>query len=271
MSRSNPTDNTPNPCTRWFEWNGSAGDIRYYDKEKKENVIVGDKFSFMLLDEMNAVSGWHEASESRIYSNEVRDTKQEVFVVKSFKGGELAHGLYATQRDRITAIGGYFQQNCYIAYKDGDTLKLGSLQLNGAALGAWVDFKKNCPSSMVNGKSVKDIYAKAIRITGSTEGKKGSIKFKMPAFAIAPITEQANADAAELDKQLQAYLTSYLSRTKVEQVQVPPADVNAAHSAFAEHDAEAKLAATNRSSQTASEVAAAGDVPDFIDDEELPF
>ena len=40
MSRSNPTDNTPNPAVRWFEWNGEQGGIRYYDKDKKTQLLA---------------------------------------------------------------------------------------------------------------------------------------------------------------------------------------------------------------------------------------
>ena len=119
MSRSNPTDNTPNPCTRWYEWDGANGGVRYYDKEAKKNIPVPDSFVFILLDELGTIKGWHDASDSGIYSNEVRDTKQETLLVKSFKGGVLAEGLYANIRDRVTskAVGGKFSMSCYIGYK----------------------------------------------------------------------------------------------------------------------------------------------------------
>ena len=56
MSRSNPNDNgTPNPSVRWFEWNGEQGTVRYYDKDLKQNVEVGSKFRFMLLDQLASV------------------------------------------------------------------------------------------------------------------------------------------------------------------------------------------------------------------------
>lgn len=213
MSRSNPTDNLANPCTRWFEWHGAKGGdgIRYYNKEAKENVKLGDKFAFLLLDELACVKGWHEASESGIFSNEVRDTRNETLVVKSFKGGELAVGFYAQIRDRAAAHGGHFVASLYIAYKDGGEYKLGNLQLKGAALSAWMDFKK---------AHRKDIYEQAIAINGHTEGKKGSVIFISPVFAVAPVSEEANSIAKTLDAELQAYLDGYFKKPRTDAAQV---------------------------------------------------
>src|SRR5688572_29501693 len=100
MSRSNPTDGARNPSTRWFEFASGAdgGFVRYYDKASEKQIALGDavnggKFLFILLDEMATVKGWHDPSESAIFANEVRDTRQDTLVVRSFKGGELASGL----------------------------------------------------------------------------------------------------------------------------------------------------------------------------------
>jgi hypothetical protein len=57
--------------------------IRYYDKEAKKNVDVGADFTFILLDQLASVRGWHDDSNSGIYSNEVKDTTQEALVVKA--------------------------------------------------------------------------------------------------------------------------------------------------------------------------------------------
>jgi hypothetical protein len=73
MSRSNPQDHLQNPATRWFEWNGERGEIRYYDKELKKNVEVPLPFTFLLLDEVATVRGWHDPQRLGYYANEVRD------------------------------------------------------------------------------------------------------------------------------------------------------------------------------------------------------
>src|SRR3990167_9486263 len=137
MSRSNPGANgAANPAVRWFEWNGEHGVVRYYDKDAKKNVDVGSEFRFVLLDERGSVRGWHDPSQSGIYSNEVKDTRQDVLVVKAFKGGPLAEGFYKDIKDRVNAVGGQFNANCYIAFRNGDgALTIGSLRFKGAALG----------------------------------------------------------------------------------------------------------------------------------------
>src|SRR5689334_4796048 len=148
MSRSNPTDGVRNPATRWFTWagGGDQGYVEWYDKDSKENRKVDGAFTFLLLDELSTVKGWHEASESSIYANEVRDLRQEALIVKSFKGGELVSGIYGAIKDTVSARGGHYHGSLYIAYRDGEELKIGNLGLKGAALSAWMEFKKSAPS-----------------------------------------------------------------------------------------------------------------------------
>lgn len=221
MSRSNPNENSnPNPAVRWFEWNGEQGVVRYYDKELKTNIDVGSDLTFLLLDQVGSVRGWHDASQSGIYSNEVKDTRQEVLIVKSFKGGTLAEGIYRDIKDRVAAQGGQFVANLYIGFKNGSgALALGSLRFKGAALGAWMEFTKAHKA---------DLYSKAVRIQGFTEGKKGRIVFRVPVLKVMDANPNTAAAAIELDKELQKFFASYFKRTKVEQVEhaqhVPPPD-----------------------------------------------
>lgn len=213
MSRSNPNENsTPNPSTRWFEWNGETGAVRYYDKDDKKNVEVGADFTFMLLDELGGVGGWHDASESAIYSNEVRDTRQDTLIVKAFKGGTLVEGLYKDIKDKANTLGGQFVSNCYIAYKRDGALAIGSLRFKGATLGAWMEFRKAHRG---------ELYAKAVRIHGFTEGKKGRIVFRVPIFEIADLSPQTNSEALALDATLQDFLKAYLKRNTKDKADAP--------------------------------------------------
>lgn len=209
MSRSNPSEHLANPSTRWFEWNGEKGLVRYYDRDKKENVDVPLPFAFLLLDELASVRGWHDPSQSGIYSNEVRDTTQAVMVVKSFKGGTIAEGKYREIKDRVNAAGGDYTANCYIAFKQGDGhYDIGSIRFKGAALGAWMEFRKANRSG---------IYKQAIRITSYAEGKKGKVVFRVPVFALLNVSAEAEESAVTLDKELQEFLTAYLNRNKRDQ------------------------------------------------------
>jgi hypothetical protein len=211
MSRSNPNENgTPNPAVRWFEWNGEHGTIRYYDKEKKETIDVGSDFTFLLLDQVGSVRGWHDSSDSGIYSNEVKDTTQDVLVVKSFKGGTLAEGLYRDIKDRVGSMGGQFVANCYIAFKNGGGLAIGSIKFKGAALGAWMEFEKAHRNALYDG---------TITIHDYTEGKKGRVIFRVPGLKLTGVSPDAKATAIALDRRVQQFLAAYLRRNKREQVE----------------------------------------------------
>lgn len=209
MSRSNPTENAPHPCARWIDWDGSNGGFKYYDKETKQTVPVPDGFTFILLDQLATIKGWHDASESGIYSNEVKDIRQDVLVVKAFKGGTLAEGVYKDIRDKIIAHGGHFTANLYSAVKIDEELKIASVQFKGAALSAWMEFAKQHRA---------DLYKKAIKCKGFNEGKKGTIVYKTPIFHLIDVSPETDAKALDCDRVLQEFLTGYFSRTRTEQV-----------------------------------------------------
>lgn len=241
MSRSNPTDNAPNPAIRWFEWNGEKGCVRYYDKDTKQNVDVPLPFTFILLDELASVRGWHEQSQSGIYSNEVKDTSKDVLVVKSFKGGTIAEGFYREMKDRVNAAGGHYTANLYIAFKQGAELVIGSLRFKGAALGAWMDYRKNHRT---------ELYSKALTIHDVSEGQKGRVKFKMPIFAAQIISTESENIAKALDQELQSWLAGYFARTKRDQAE----HASVTHEPAPEHA-----------------LAAVGGGPADIDDSDIPF
>ena len=54
----------------------------------------------------------------------------------------------------------------------------------------------------------------AVRIIGTKKGKKGAVKFVIPIFELYEASEETNNVAIELDKELQEYLSGYLSRRK---------------------------------------------------------
>lgn len=212
MSRSNPNENgLPNPAKRWFQWNGENGVIRYYDKEREETIEVGSDFTFLLLDQLASVRGWHDPSESGIFSNEVKDTRKDPLVVKSFKGGPIAEGLYKDIKDRINSEGGQFVASCYIAFKGDDgALTIGNIGFKGAALREWMDFTKQHRAELLK---------KAVRIEGFTEGKKGRVVFRTPNLRIVDTSPETDKAATALDRELQDFLTVYLQRNTLKQAE----------------------------------------------------
>lgn len=227
MSRSRPSANNPNPATRWFEWAGNSGKVRYYDRDAKHMVDVPLPFTFLLLDELASVRGWHDASDSGIRSNMVRDVKADVLVVKAHKYGVIAEGHYRSIKDKVNAAGGNFTANLFIGFKDDSgTLQIGAMLLKGVALRSWMEFRQ---------EQRKAVYEGAVTLTGYTEGKKGSITYRAPVFALkADIAESTKQQAMALDAELQAWLDTHLSQRTEEQASAVEDDVPAPPSDYPE-------------------------------------
>ncbi len=258
MSRSNPTNEIANPSKRWFEFSGKNGVIKYFDKDKKENVELKLPFTFIVLDSLATVKGWNDPSDSGIYANEVRDITKEPLIVKSFKGPQIAEGFYRDIKDKVAASGGHFVTSMYIAYTEANVFSIGNIQFKGAALNAWVVFSKANRSA---------IMKQAVVITGYTEGKKGAVTFKIPTFALREISPSTEETANDLDKELQEYLNSYFSKKKVveqaEEMKQQPDSAQAIDNAFAEQ------VANNNANKDADPFGQTGLSPQEIDD--LPF
>lgn len=202
MSRSNNVTAT-NPATRFFEWKGSKGQLKYYDKDKKENVFVDNPFTFLVLDQLATVRGWSDEANSGIWANEVRNLQNEELIVRN-KLGVIARGLYSS----IKGSGkGVFTKSIYIAYYDNKKkLQIGNIQASGAFLKAWIQFARG-----------RDLYKGAVVIKGTETMKKGSNTYSSPVFEVNDkVTEATEQSAKELDKALQDYLKDYFTVRAVE-------------------------------------------------------
>lgn len=203
MSRSNNTTSA-NPATRWFEWSGSTGQLKYYDKEKGENVFLELPFTFLVLDQLSTITGYSDEQQSGIWSNEVKNLKLEPLTVRT-KQGILGGGLYEAVKN---LKGVRFTKSIYIAYyNDKKELAIGNFKATGASLSAWIEFSRG-----------KNIFEGAVSITKAVQAKKGATKYFIPEFQLkTEVSEETNAKAVELDKQLQKYLNDYLESAPAEQ------------------------------------------------------
>jgi len=208
-----------NPCTKWFKWKGSTGTVVYYDKLTKTDVEVALPFTFLLLDVLSTIKGYDESAKKSIWSNEVRDIKNSILTVKS--GNDvLVSGNYGTVKDKAIAAGGGYAASCYIAFFDeSKVLHIGNFTMTGSSLGggkhlpadknmkdveigAWIEFTKNYKA---------DMYSKAIVITKEERiCTQGATKFFCPKFDVKDVSEATDKAAIELNKELQAYLETYL-------------------------------------------------------------
>jgi len=202
MSRSNPTNELQNPAKRFFEWAGSTGQIKFYDKSKQENIFIEPPFPFIVLDQLNTITGYSDELQSGIWSNEVRDLRVQPLTIKT-KNGVYAKGTY----DMLKGLSGSrFTKSIYIAYYDENKeLVIGNIQASGSCLSAWIEFTKG-----------KNVYEGAIAITKAISAKKGATKYFVPVFDSKPLSPETDEKAMALDKELQEYLEQYFAQARNE-------------------------------------------------------
>lgn len=213
MSRSNNTE-LVNPAQRFYEWVGSKGYLKYFDKSKGENVFVPLPFTFLVLDRLSTIKGYSDADKSGFWSNEVRDITKDVFTVRT-KKGIAGRGVYSSLNGLLKE-GACYSQSVYIAIKEKDQFVIANLALHGSAISPWIELCKG-----------KNIYKYAITIASAKPMKKGATNYYIPVFKLNPnISEDTEGKCVELDKQLQEYLKAYFNRSKTEQQEnALPSDV----------------------------------------------
>lgn len=175
----------------------------YYDKDSRQEVIVPTPFKFIVLDVLNVIGGFHKQSRSGVFSNEVRNLKEEKLVVRN-REGVLLEGLYADFRDRMQSKGAKFGNSIYLSYQENGEWKLGNLNVVGAGFSSWVDFKKNRYLDSDPGAGIAEW----------TPETNGDTEYFAPVFKSWQVPAADLSVAAELDKTLQAYLSSRGSAVK---------------------------------------------------------
>lgn len=199
MSRRDEFKNeNPNPAQIFLEWKGEKKAFQYWDKDKKENVSVELPFKFLFLKAMHTVRGFSNASESGIYSNEVEYIGKQELTVKSFKGGEIASGLWKDIKGRVDSFGGYYTQSIYAMLEDGTLV---NINLKGGAVSKWYEFKKD------NFQRMQDEW---IIVEDVEERKNGAVKYNVPEFKfIVSLTDDEDKKAEQVYSTLKVYIDAY--------------------------------------------------------------
>lgn len=188
-----------NPAKRFLEWKSNDKCFSFYDKEKKENVLVELPFKFLVLDQLHTVSGWNDATSSGIYSNEVKFISKQVMTVKPFKGNEIAKGLYADIKEKVKNAGGHYVKSIYIMLEDGT---LANIQLKGSAVQQWGEFTN---------KSLSRLPEEWVVVDKAIDGKKGAVKYTTPGFTFGgSLSDKEAAQADLVFDELETYLKAYL-------------------------------------------------------------
>jgi hypothetical protein len=138
------------PVKKYIEWSGEKGHFSYYDKnssKEDKRVVLDMPIYIQPLDSLNTIKGWDDASQSGIYSNEVR-LMSDRLTVKSFEGGKLGEGQY---EDVKGINGARFTKSVYavLILNKGKDLELVNFQLKGSALGVY--FESDVDRDVVNG------------------------------------------------------------------------------------------------------------------------
>lgn len=196
------------PVVKYLSWSSNDKCFTYWDKASSSNKKVALPFKMIHLADMSTIKGWHDASSSGIYSNEVKSTKTEELNVRAFKGGELIKGLYRDIKDRVNALGGDYHASIY-GFANGEII---NISLKGAALKAWSDFAAENRSSFLGSN---------IHFAGALDSKKGSVKFSVPVCEVgAPISLSDNEASEEAHTKLTNYFSARSSApaTVVEEI-----------------------------------------------------
>lgn len=209
MSRSASTDTTPNPSTRFFQWDSDNKCFKYYDKEaisengkKGTNILVQLPFQFLVLDQLHTIKGFSDEEKAGIYSNEVRDLRTQVLKIKVGKHDAL-QGLYQDIKNKV--VGSKYAASVYIAYfNDKKELSIGNISFVGSSLSAWIEF---CKNNKPTEGAIKVAATKFIE-------KNKKVNWNEPVFTANTVKPETDAMAIELDKTLQIYLKEYFEYSK---------------------------------------------------------
>lgn len=205
----NQTEGTSNPSTKFLQWKSNDKCFGYYDKEKGENVLIPLPFKFQFLEHFHTIKGWNDASESGIYSNEVKFISKESLKVRSFKGGDIAEGLYSEIRGKIRDAGGKYHRSVYVIDDNGSIV---NMQLKGAAVSSYSDFME---------QNENQVEGNWVVVSGSDDKKKGATKYSTPVFEIGKdFTKDEMALADEKYKDIVNYFDKYTKNIEVVEEEV---------------------------------------------------
>src|SRR4030042_4926151 len=202
MSFSNPR--LKNPAVKFIEFKGEAGIFQYYDKETEKNIEIPLPIYFVVLDELHTVKGYNKSLKSGVYSNEVRNIKDELMSVRVFKSDTKIVGKWDNIKGEVERIQGGYSKSVYAGLITKDRpMEIVNFQFHGASRSPWFDYKG-------------DKEKKGVSIIGVVDSENGTVKFKRPVFKPINLRPVDIQQATELDKILQTYLKSYLARSEEE-------------------------------------------------------
>lgn len=190
-------DRPTNPAKHFLKV--KSGKVSYYDKESAENVEVTVPFEFIVLDQLATIKGWSDQDESGYWSNEVKSVGKDVLNVRT-KAGPKASGIWREIKGDVAIAGAKYHSSIYVAAKGRDGLEIQNLSLTGAALNAWIEFTQKT-----------NLKTNKIVLSGWSDGKKGSVSYKIPVFEAVALEDGELEEAKERARELKVYHEEYFS------------------------------------------------------------
>lgn len=206
-----------NPATKFLQWKSNDKCFAYYDKEFMGTVQVPLPFKFQFLEHFSTIKGWNDATETGIYSNEIMFTSKEELDVKTFKGVEIAKGLYKDIRSKVRDAGGKYHRSVYVLDENGNIV---NIQMKGAVVSAYSVFMDGDAKSGIKGNKHL-IENNWIVVNKFQELKKGATKYSVPIFEIGDkFTNNEFNLADENYVTISNYFDKYKGNTDVNTVEV---------------------------------------------------
>jgi predicted transcriptional regulator len=203
MSRSNNVK-TVNPARIVLRWSSEKKCFKAYNRETKDKFDIKIPFAFIVLDQLQRVTGYNENAGEGIFSNMVKETEAGIFKVKCYKANDFPIiGKWKDIKEKVSSRGGKWAKVIFAMAKTkkDDDFEIMEIELSGAAVSSYIN-------------TLKDPYDGAVIVSKTEQGKKGSVTYTYPVFERKDITKDLEEKAKIMDVELQEYI-NYMTNQDV--------------------------------------------------------
>ena len=210
MSRKDElTKGYENPASKFLEWKSSDKAFVYWDKDKKENVVIPLPLKLVFLKDFNTIKGYSKKHDAGVWANEVADLRKEKLSVGIFENGKvkkLFTGYYDDIKDKLALMNGAkFSKSVYAMTPKGTII---NLQLFGSGLGNFFELDK------------RKLFNHFLEIADIKEGKNGGVVFYRPVFKIGDEIPDDVIEKSEFAyEKVKEYYNAYKKQYQDEQPQ----------------------------------------------------
>lgn len=204
------------PVTKYLQWDSAERGFKFYNKEASKNEYVKTPLSFISLKEMATIAGFHEPSNTGIYSNELplASLKTNEFNVRT-KNSTIVKGIYSDIKGTLASSGAKFAMSVY-ALMNGELV---CLKLSGSSFSGWYDFVA---------ENRKLFLTNSVDVLSVEDKKKGATKYTQPVFTLGKAISNADNEKAEVAySELVSYMKSREAKpdtiedVRAEEVELP--------------------------------------------------